>query len=316
MRAWQLTAVNEPLSPAEIPEPVPGPGEVVLDVMAAGLCHSDVSAMTDPTYLSASPKLPVVMGHEIAGVVSSLGDGVSDVSIGDRVGVWPIGATGSPGYSRDGGFTYKHRAPAGDLVRVPDGLGFELAAMGTDAGMTSHHAVMTRGGVKAGDKVGIIGLGGLGQIGARIAVIVGADVHVAEVNEAAWPLAEQIGATSILADAAEWAGQDFDVIIDFAGYGTTTADAIRAIRRDGRVVLVGMGRTSMTLDTTVVVRRQARIYGSHGGTREDVAAVYELLRTGAITPAYTVIDFDAIPQALEDLRHHRVTGRLVARIPG
>ena len=93
-----MTAVNEPLSPAEIPEPVPGPGEVVLDVMAAGLCHSDVSAMTDPTYLSAIPKLPVVMGHEIAGVVSSLGDGVSDVRVGDRVGVWPLGATGSPGY--------------------------------------------------------------------------------------------------------------------------------------------------------------------------------------------------------------------------
>jgi propanol-preferring alcohol dehydrogenase len=237
---------------------------------------------------------------------------VTDVNIGERYGVWPIGVPGTPGYARDGGFTYFHRVPAADLVPVPDGLSFELAAMGTDAGMTSYHAVMSQGAVKAGDKVGIIGLGGLGQIGARVAVVNGAEVHVAEVNERAWSLVDEIGAVAVVADAADWAGGDFDVVIDFAGFGDTTAKAVSAIRRNGRVVLVGLGRTEMTLRTTDVVRKQAQIYGSHGGNREDIAAVYELLRNGDVRPAYTSIGFDDIPQGLDDLEHHRVTGRLVA----
>ena len=170
--------------------------------------------------------------------------------------------------------------------------------------------------MKAGDKVGIIGLGGLGQIGARVAVVNGAEVHVAEVNEAAWPLAEEIGASSVVADVAQWANQRFDVIVDFAGYGTTTANALSAIRRDGRVVVVGMAKPEITLNTIALVRKQAQIYGSNGGTKHDIAAVYELVRTGDVKPAYTVIDFDDIPQGLDDLKHHRVTGRLVAHIAG
>ena len=314
MQAWQFTNTNEPLVLSEIEEPVPGPGEVVVDIKSAGLCHSDVGAMTDPTWLDLIPVRPIVIGHEIAGVVGTLGDGVTGVHMGDRVGVWPMGATGAPGYARDGGFTSKHRVPVDDLVPMPEGLSFELAALGTDAGMTSYHAVMAQGAVKAGDKVGIIGLGGLGQIGARVAVVNGADVHVAEVNEAAWPLAEAIGVTSVVADVAEWAGMDFDVIVDFAGFGTTTANALPAIRRDGRVVVVGMGKMEITLNTMDVILRQAQIYGSNGGTKEDIAAVYELLESGEVEPAYTVIDFDHIPEGIDNLKHHRVTGRVVAHI--
>ncbi len=276
MKAWQFTGTNEPLVLNEIAEPLPGPGEVVLQIKAAGLCHSDVGALTDPSWLAVIPIRPVVMGHEVAGVVHDVGDGITDVKVGERYGVWPMGATGAPGFARDGGFTYFHRVPAGDLVPVPDEVNFELAAMGTDAGMTSYHAVMTQGAVKAGDKVGIIGLGGLGQIGARVAVVNGAEVHVAEVNKAAWPLAEEIGASSVVADVAQWADQRFDVIVDFAGSGTTTANALSAIRRDGRVVVVGMAKPEITLNTIDVVRKQAQIYGSNGGTKNDIAAVYEL----------------------------------------
>jgi propanol-preferring alcohol dehydrogenase len=314
VRAWQFANTNEPLVLNEVPAPTPGPGEVILDVKAAGLCHSDVGAMTDVSWLAVIPVRPVVLGHEIAGVVSSLGEGVTSVQLGDRCSVWPLGATGAPGSTRDGGFTYQHRVPVDDLVPVPDQLSFELAALGTDAGMTSYHAVMTQAAVKAGDKVGIIGLGGLGHIGARVAVVIGAEVHVAEVNMTAWPLAEEIGATSVVADAAKWAGRGFDVIVDFAGFGSTTAHALRAIRRNGRVVLVGMGSTEIVLSSTDIIRRQAQIFGSHGGTKEDIAAVYDLFSRGAISPAYTVITFDEIPRGLDDLQHHRVTGRLVAHI--
>jgi propanol-preferring alcohol dehydrogenase len=315
MKAWQFTMTNEPLVLNEIPEPEPGPGEVVLNIKAAGLCHSDVGAMTDESWLPLIPNRPITIGHEIAGVITKLGEGVTGWAVGDRVGVCPTGDSGvAPGYGRDGGFTYQHRVATGDLVRMPDGLSFELAALGTDAGMTSYHAIIVQGALAAGQKVGIIGLGGLGQIAAQVAVVEGAELHVAEMNEAVWPLASKIGAASVVADAAQWAGQDFDLVVDYAGFGTTTSAALGAIRRDGRVVVVGMGRSETTLNTFDIILKQAQIFGSNGGTKDDVAAVYELLASGKVTPTVTVIDFESIPAGIDDLHAGKVTGRLVAHI--
>ena len=314
MRGWFFTNTNEPLELGELDEPTAGPGEVVLDIKAAGLCHSDVGMLTDETWLQTLAFRPIVLGHEIGGVVTAVGEGVTDVHVGDRVGVCPTATGGAPGYRRHGGFTFQHVAPAADVVPMPDGLSFELAALGTDAGMTSYHAIVTRGGLEAGMKVGVIGLGGLGQIGARVGVVKGAEVHVAEPNEQAWPLAEEIGAASVVADAAEWAGQGFDLIVDYAGFGTTTRAATKAVRRDGRVVLVGMGKLEFTLDTMDMILSEVTVTGSQGGTKQDIADVYELLASGEVRPEVTVIGFDDIPQGIDDLRQHRITGRLVAHI--
>lgn len=314
MKAWQFTATHQPLQRADIPEPTPGPGEIVLDIVAAGLCHSDVGAMTDEAWIDYINPKPMVIGHEIAGVVSAVGSGVTDVRMGDRVGVCPSNGNGAPGYKRNGGFTEKHLCLADDVVPMPDGLDFALAAIGTDAGMTSYHAMVTRGEAKAGMKVGVIGLGGLGQIGARVAVVRGCEVHVAEVNEAVWAMAKEIGATSVVKDVLEWKDQDFDLIVDYAGYGTTTANAVKALRKQGRVVLVGMARMEIPLQTMDMIHKQAEIRGSSGGTKQDIADVYELMASGKVAPVVTTIDFEGIPEGLEDLKHHRMTGRLVARI--
>lgn len=313
MKAWQFTGTNEPLALNEVPTPTPGPGEVVLDIKAAGLCHSDVGVLDDAGWASMFPHLPMTMGHEIAGVITAVGEGVSDYAVGDKVGVCPTGPSGvAPGYGRDGGFTYQHLVAATDLVRMPEGLSFELAAAGTDAGMTSYHAVVTQGRVKAGDKVAIIGLGGLGQIGARVAVVKGADVTVAEINEEVWPLAKEIGATRVVKSIDELAGEDFDLIVDYAGFGTTTTNALKALRRDGIVVLVGMGKLEFTLDTMDVILKQATVIGSNGGTLQDVADCYELFASGEVKPQVTTIGFDDIPEGIEKLRRGEVKGRLVA----
>jgi propanol-preferring alcohol dehydrogenase len=315
MKAWQFHYTHKPLVRAEIPEPTPGPGEVVLDIKAAGLCHSDVGVLDDEGWLQTIPNLPVVMGHEVAGVVSAVGEGVTEVKVGDRVGVCPTAASpGAPGYVRDGGFTEKHVCLPGDLVKMPENLSFELAALGTDAGMTSYHAIMTVGGLQPGWKVGVIGFGGLGQVGARVGVVKGAEVHVAEVNRDLWDRAREAGVTDVVADAAEWAGQDFDLIVDYAGFGETTTNAAKAVRRGGTVVLVGMGKLEFTLDTMDMILKEVRVLGSNGGTPQDVADIYELLADGSIKPATTVIDFEEIPTYLDKLRAHEVTGRVVAKI--
>ncbi|MGV3758364.1 MAG: zinc-binding dehydrogenase [Actinomycetota bacterium] len=314
MQGWFFTNTGEPLELGELDEPTPGPGEALLEIKAAGLCHSDVGMLTDESWLQTLAFRPIVIGHEVAGVVTAIGDGVTEVQVGDRVGVCPTATGGAPGYARHGGFTYQHVAPAADLVPMPEGLSFELAALGTDAGMTSYHAIVARGGLQPGMKVGVIGLGGLGQIGARVGVVKGAEVHVAEPNEKAWPLAKEIGAATVVKDASEWEGQGFDLIVDYAGFGTTTRAATKAVRRDGRVVLVGMGKLEFTLDTMDMILSEVTVSGSQGGTRQDIAEVYELLASGAVRPTVTTIGFDDIPQGIDDLKNHRITGRLVAHI--
>jgi propanol-preferring alcohol dehydrogenase len=327
LKAWQFIDTNEPLQLNEVPDPTPGPGEVVVDVQAAGLCHSDVSTMIDAHAKAALAHLPITLGHEIAGIVSAVGPDVTAWSIGDRVGVCPTASAAAPGtdgpssnevapgYGRDGGFADKYLSAAFDLVRVPDELDITLGAVATDAGMTSYHALVVRGGLKAGMKVGIIGFGGLGQMAARVAVLKGADVHVAEMKEEVWPLAKSFGVTSTVADVTEWAGQGFDLIVDYAGFGTTTAGALKAVRFDGTVVQVGLGKTAgVAIDTLDLVGNHVNLLGSVGGTKQDIEDLYALMARGELKPHTSEITFDQIPQGIEDLKNGKVTGRLIARI--
>ncbi|NTW42054.1 MAG: alcohol dehydrogenase catalytic domain-containing protein [Cellulomonadaceae bacterium] len=311
MKGWQLVEFGQPLQLTDRQDPIPGQGEVVLDVKGAGLCHSDVAEMQDQ---GADWMLGKIIGHELAGIVSAVGPGVTRWAVGDRVAVCPTASRSVPGYMRDGGFADKHLAPADDLVAVPDAVGFTLGAMMTDAGMTSYHALMVRGGLTSSMKVGIIGLGGLGQIAARVAVIKGADVHVAEPKPDGWALARRLGVTNVVTDAAEWENQGFDLVVDYAGFGTTTAAAIKALGFDGTVVVVGLGVREATLSLGEMVSRQASLLASRGGTKDDISDLYALVASGELDPAVTEIGFDDIPQGLADLAANRVTGRLVALV--
>lgn len=314
MRSWQFTGVGAPLELVEGPVPRPGPEEVLIQVRAAGLCHTDVGILHDATWQGRVGPLPLVLGHEVAGVVTELGAEVAvrgPWQVGDRVGLNPAGRT-RPGLGQAGGYGPFCLAYAEDLVAMPDDLSFAHGALATDAGRAPYRAVIVRGGVGPGTKVGIIGLGGLGQTGARIAVLAGAEVHVAEVKESLWPMARELGAIGVASSITEFADRDLDVIVDFAGFGTTTAEAIETVREFGTVVQVGMGRLESTISTNELILKQVTLLGSRGGTVEDIAAVYEMLRTGDLAPAFTEIGFDDIPQALEDLHAGRGVGRAIA----
>lgn len=311
MSAWQFTGTNQPLVSVDVPTPAPGPGEVVVDVKAAGLCHTDVGVLHDEGWLSTLAKVPITMGHEVAGVVSALGEGVTDWQVGDRVGLCPTTSVGAPGFGFDGGFGEQIVLGAEALVRIPDGVSMAAGAAGTDAGMTSHAAVITAGQVKAGDKVGIIGLGGLGQVGTKVAIIAGADVWVAETNKDVWPLAEQLGAKGVATSITEFADVGLDVIVDFAGFDTL-GGAIETVRRGGRVVQVGMGRLDAHISVKALILSAVTVVGSNGGTKEDVAGVYAYMASGQLSPVITEITFDEIPEGLARLEAGDVIGRLVA----
>ena len=314
MKAWQFTNTHEPLVLAEVDEPTAAAGGVVIDIKSAGLCHSDVGVLDDEGWLSTLAKRPITLGHEVAGVIAHVGPGVVDWKPGDRVGLCPTTPAGAPGYAFDGGYSYKLAIDQEALVRIPDSVPFAQGAAATDAGMTSYHAVIAAGGTTAGTKLGIIGLGGLGQIGARVGVLAGADVYVAEINEKVWPLADTLGVTRVSRSITDFADVGLDVIVDFAGFGTTTAEAIETVGRGGRVVQIGMGRLEATISTKALILSQVSLIGSSGGTREDVAGIYDYFATGQLNPAITEIGFEEIPEGLDRLRRGEVTGRLVAKI--
>jgi alcohol dehydrogenase, propanol-preferring len=315
MKAWQFTNTGEPLVLADVVEPTVAPGEVVINIKAAGLCHTDVGVLDDPGWFTTLARIPITIGHEVAGVISQVGEGVTAWKVGDPVGVCPLSET-APGFKRDGGYSYKATARQEDLVRIPEGVTFAQAAIGTDAGMTSYHAVKVTANVKPGEKVGIIGFGGLGQIGARVAVLLGAEVYIAEINEAVWEKALEIGARKVVKNVVELADMKLDCIIDFAGFGTTTATAIDIIRKGGRVILVGMGRLETTISTKSLIFNETRLIASNGGNVDDIRGVYELFATGQLQPEISLIGFNEIPAGLERLRAGGVQGRIVADIDG
>ncbi|MEV7422147.1 zinc-binding dehydrogenase [Streptomyces sp. NPDC091212] len=308
MKAWQFTEVGEPLSHNEIPEPEAGPGEIVIEVRAAGLCHSDVGFL-DGTLTALLPFRPITLGHEIAGVVAATGPGVTRFAVGDRVAV-PAAIEG-PGTSSNGGFQPKVAVRENLVLPLPDGIAWDQAAAATDAGLTSYHAMVVQGGVASGTKVGVIGFGGLGSLGAQVALAVGAEVYVAEKNEKAHAFARELGVADVATDISAFADEKLDVVVDFAGFGTTTAAAVETVRRDGRVVQVGLGVGEGTINLQTLTLNQVVLIGSQAGTAEDRRAVLGLVAAGRVTSRVTRIGFDDIADGIGRLERGEVIGRLV-----
>lgn len=315
MQSWRFNGTGKPLVLEEVEVPHAGPGEVVVDIKAAGLCHSDVSALDDPEWMASFPRLPMTLGHENAGVISEVGPGMGHWRVGDRVGLAPLMPDGDAiGYGAwDGGYGPKVRATDANLVRLPNELSFERGAMATDAGLTSYHTMVTRGGAQAGMRIGVIGLGGLGYIGARIAVLLGAQVYAADVNPATRLLADEIGLAGVAESITEFTDKDLQLIVDYAGFGTTTAQAVETLAASGTLVQVGLGRTQSTVDTKKIVFKQLQILGSLSGTQQDLTELYALMRGGDLNPPINRITPDEIPDGLERLRKGGVVGRIIAR---
>jgi alcohol dehydrogenase, propanol-preferring len=313
MRAWQFVGTHKAFERVDIEEPRAGSGKVVIDVKAAGLCHSDVGILEDEKWLATMKELPVVPGHETAGVISEVGEGVTDWKVGDRVAVWPMAEL--MGYMVNGAWEDRAEVSTDALIAIPDEVSFAQAAAATDAGMTSVGALSTAG-VEAGMKVGIIGFGGLGQIGARVAKLRGADVYVAEVNESIWDRVREAGATRVAKSITEFADVELDVIIDYAGFGVTTADALQTVKSSGggRVVQVGMGRLESTIDTYALILGRKQIFGSMGGSKDDIVETMRHMASGDLQPAITEIDFEEIPAGIQQLMDGTSVGRLVAKV--
>ncbi|MFC9550293.1 alcohol dehydrogenase catalytic domain-containing protein [Rhodococcus sp. NPDC056960] len=309
MKAWQFTAVDEQLRQVEIGDPAPGPDDIVIDTGAVGLCHSDIGFMNG-TITHLLGQVPITLGHEIVGTVSAVGSHVTGFVVGDRVGI--PATTDGPGTAMDGGYAEKVRVPSHLPVALPDGLSFRDAASATCSGRTAYRAVHTAGQIESGMKVGIIGFGGLGYFGVQIAKAAGASVFVAEVSEARWPLARQLGVEACSRDIREFEAEQLDVIIDFAGAEGTLDSAIGAIRHGGRIVEVGLGVEATSVSIPSITMKEVQIVGASNGTKAEASAILALVAAGAVLPRTEQISFGEIPDGLHRLEHGAPDGRLIA----
>lgn len=315
LRGWHFNGTHKPLEFVEKEQNELKADYVRLKVINAGLCHSDVGALEDEGWMDIIKKTPIIMGHEIAGEIVELGENVQGFEIGDRVAVCPMPYKddGGPGYGRDGGYANFTTAPAEMLIKVPDSVDMAQAAASTDAGMTSYHAVVQKGKVKEGDKVGIIGLGGLGTVGMNVAIGLGAEVYVATRKKSAQERAKEAGAYKAAENILDFKDDNLDVIVDFAGADITTAQALEAVGFKGRVVLVGMAKLTTTLSVNDLILKQASVIGSNGGTKEDIEDVIELMSQGNLKIDLEEIPMSEVKDGLDRLKEGSVEDRLVMK---
>ncbi|HIF97828.1 MAG TPA: hypothetical protein EYQ54_12510 [Myxococcales bacterium] len=326
------------------PEPEFGPGQIRVAIQAAGVCGTDLHAARGRLPV---PNLPIIMGHEGAGIVEGVGEGVTEFSIGDRVLLLPSETCGQCtacqrghlglcpgaqifGMARDGTFAEKIVAPISCVMALPDAVPYEHGAILADAVATAYHAVLTRAGIQGGERVAVIGCGGVGYHAIALAKLLGAERVVAvDASEGALRRSEAAGADMML-DARQddirkairraAGGDGPDVVIEYAGKKVTVELAMASVARGGRVIIGGVGMESPQLGPLVsFVGREIGVLGSMGYTRSELEDVVELAESGrldlsgSITGRYPLED---AAQALDDLANHVNDPVRLALIPG
>ena len=337
MKAAVLHAFAEPLSIEEIPTPSPGVGEVLIKVVACGVCHSDLHlAGGEWDMLRPITKLPLVLGHEVAGTIAALDEGVNGFAVGDRVGVpWLHYTCGECEFCRagretlcskqqvtgctvDGGFAEFLTAKASHTAKLLDSLSFEQAAPLLCAGLTVHNAIKTAG-VQAGQKIAIFGIGGLGHLAVQLAKACGAEVIAVDVADDKLALARECGADAVVNAAAAQAykeikkatGGGAHVVMVTSGSRAAYETALRSLRKGGTLSIVGMAPEPVSLSTVAMVSGEYRIVASAVGTREDLREVLQLASDGKVKCRIETRPFAEVGTVLNEMKDGRILGRVV-----
>ncbi|MDG9689926.1 alcohol dehydrogenase [Streptomyces sp. Alain-F2R5] len=341
MKALQYRTIGAPPEVVTVPDPEPGPGQVLLKVTAAGVCHSDIAVMGWPA--EGFPyELPLTLGHEGVGTVAALGDGVTGLNEGDAVAVYGPWGCGTCAKCAEGKENYCLRA--GELGIHPPGLGRPgsmaeyllvddprhlvpldgldpVAAVPlTDAGLTPYHAVKrSLPKLVPGSTAVVIGAGGLGHVAIQLLrALTSARVVALDVSEDKLRLAREVGAhETVLSDekAADavrelTGGLGAEAVFDFVGAAPTvrTAGAVAAV--EGDVTLVGIGGGSIPVGFGLLPF-EVSVSAPYWGSRGELIEVLDLARSGAVSVHTETYSLDDAPLAYERLHEGKVNGRAV-----
>lgn len=340
MRAYQLT---EPGVAAVRPvaDPEPGPGEVLVRITGAGVCHSDLHIVHATEALFPTP---MTLGHEVAGTVAST-DGAGGWEHGTPVVVYlawgcgrcrrcavgaenycdafPRGTVPGPGLGLDGGMAELIAVPARHLVPIGD-LDPVAAAPLTDAGLTPYHAIeLSRARISASSTVVVIGVGGLGHVAVQILAATSAATIVAlDTDESRLAQATDLGAHRTLVSDADSAseimamtgGVGADLVLDFVGVGPTLATAAACIRSGGQLTAVGLGGGELPFRSDPIPTQLpwgTTIARPYGGTRRDLQEVVALAQRGHVDVHVNRFGLDDAADALARLERGEIPGRAV-----
>ena len=293
MKAARVHQFGQPLVIEDVPVPVPDKGEILVKVMACGVCHTDLHA-ADGDW-PVKPALPFTPGHEVVGVVAGLGPDVTDFKLGDAVGVaWLHDAcmrceyceTGwetvcehqhNTGYSCDGGFAEYVIAAAPFAARLPAGVNFAEIAPILCAGVTTYKGLKETE-ARPGEWVAISGIGGLGHVGIQYAKAMGLHVAALDIAPDKLALARTAGADiavdarspDAVADILKATGGGAHGVLVTAVSPPAFSEALRVVRRKGTVSLVGLPPGEFPTPIFDVVLKRITVRGSIVGTRRDL----------------------------------------------
>ncbi|HEY9054347.1 MAG TPA: alcohol dehydrogenase catalytic domain-containing protein, partial [Rectinemataceae bacterium] len=305
MKCAVLRRFGQPLTIEEKPIPSPGPGEVLVRIRASGLCVSDLHIQDG---MIGTVRLPYTPGHEMAGVIAEVGEGVKGVEAGDHV-VSAIDMTcGScryclsgrsnlcknlvrVGFERDGSHQEYCVIPAANAFKVADHVPFDQMTSITDAVGCMYNAIKNRARVRPGDRVLILGTGGLGMNAIQIAKIFGAEVYATSRQKEKLDISLKMGADAVIdtreqdlfAEVARLTGgQMCDAVIDNIGIKSSINDSLKLVCAGGRVIVSGYNDPSFEADYQNIMKFEKEILGMRGMTKQDLVEVIRLVEAGKI----------------------------------
>ncbi len=335
MRAAVLHEFKKSVVMEDVPRPVPGADEVLIQLEACGVCHSDLHlADGDWPQLSAITKRPLILGHEIAGRVVEKGAEVRQLEIGERVGVpWIYWTCGECEFCRDGnenlcakqkitgvtvdgGYAEFVKAPASHAIKIPDGLSSEEAAPLFCAGLTVYRA-LKQASIVPGQRLAIFGIGGLGHLGVQIGREMGAEITAIDVSEEKLGLAKELGAargmnaasTNVTKELRRNGGVHAALVTSAAKAAYDSAFA--CVRPTGTLLVVGLPAENLCFPPIMMAAAEMRIRATAVGTRQDLREVLEIASKGKVRCRVSTRPLEQAGQALEELRRGQVSGRIV-----
>lgn len=342
MRAYQMFQWKTTPEYRDVPQPDPGPGQVLIKVAAAGLCHSDLHVIHDLDEGVFRAELPFTMGHENAGWVEALGPGAAGLEVGQAVAVYgPLGCghcarcqmgdenicdNGATlpgagwGLGVDGGMAAymvvdspRQLAPIGDLAP-------HLAAPLTDAAVTPYRAIRRSLDVlRPGSTVLVQGVGGLGHLAVQMLTqMCPATIVAVDAKPNARELAAHLGAHHTLAPGEDAAaeimeitkGRGVDLTLDIVGAEATIALALAVARAGSRIVLVGAAGGTVAYHLWAT-KFEVQLTTSMWGSVSDLRDVIAMAQLGQLAPQVTTFGFEEIPDAFHHLESGTLDGRAV-----
>ncbi|MEU3062679.1 alcohol dehydrogenase [Streptomyces subrutilus] len=309
----------------------PGPGHVRITVEAAGICHSDAGFVQ-----AAFPgvRFPLVTGHEVAGRIDALGEGVSDWKVGDRVEVgWFGGNCGHcvpcregdfidctrlrvPGWAYQGGFADSMVAPVSALARIPDELSAAEAAPLGCAGVTTFNA-LRHSAARPGDRVAVLGLGGLGHLGVQYAQQLGFETIAIARGTDKEPLARELGAhhyvdstAGKVADALKRLGGAKVVLATAANSDAMTA-TIDGLTHRGQLIVLGAVPQPLKISPIQLIMGSRSIVGHPSGTAQDVQDTLAFSALKGVRPMIETVPLDEVNDAYQRMLSGAARFRMV-----